>query len=120
MGRHSSRGCIRLYPEDMAELYSLVEVGTPVRVVYEPVKLGRIGGDLFIEANPEAEASLELDETGKRPAARLPDDLRERVTRAAGSDAARIDWPRVEAAALRRTGVPIPALLPRPRAGHGA
>jgi len=113
VGRHSSRGCIRLYPDDMAELYGLVQVGTPVRVVYEPVKLGRIGGDLFIEANPDAEASLELDETGKRSAAALPDDLRARVTSAAGSDAARIDWPRVEGAALRRTGVPIPALLPR-------
>ena len=117
VGRHSSRGCVRLYPDDMAELYGLVQVGTPVRVVYEPVKLGRIGGALFIEANPDAEASLALDESGQKPAAPLPADLRARVTRAAGNDAARIDWPRVEGAALRRTGVPIPALLPRPRGG---
>ena len=36
VGRHSSRGCIRLYPEHIAELYSLVSVGTRVRVVDEP------------------------------------------------------------------------------------
>src|SRR5262245_4989769 len=46
VGRHSSRGCIRLYPEDIAELYSRVAVGTPVRVVNEPVKLGWVGGEL--------------------------------------------------------------------------
>ena len=27
VGRHSSRGCIRLYPADIAELYSLVGIG---------------------------------------------------------------------------------------------
>jgi L,D-transpeptidase ErfK/SrfK len=120
VGRHSSRGCIRLYPEHIAELYARVAPGTPVRVVNEPLKLGRIGGDLFIEVNPDAEASLRLDETGELPAAALPADLRARVTRAAGKDAQRIDWPRVEGAARRRTGVPIPALLPRSARGAAA
>src|SRR5262245_37015246 len=46
VGRHSSRGCIRLYPEDIAELYARVKIGTRVRVVDEPVKLGWIGGEL--------------------------------------------------------------------------
>ena len=31
----------------------------------EPVKLGWIGGELYLEVNPDAEQSLELDETGK-------------------------------------------------------
>ena len=63
VGRHSSRGCIRLYPDDIAALFSLVGIGTPVRVVNEPVKLGWIGGDLYLEVNPDADESLELDET---------------------------------------------------------
>ncbi len=115
VGRHVSRGCIRLYPDHIAELYARVEPGTPVRVVNEPVKFGRIAGVLFIEVNPDAEQSLELDETGKTPAPRAPEDLREQVTRAAGPDADRVDWPRVERAALRRSGVPTPALLPPQR-----
>lgn len=113
VGRHSSRGCIRLYPEHIAELYARVEPGTPVRVVNEPVKFGRIGGDLFVEVNPDPDASLELDETGKLPARGVPKDLREKARRAAGEDADRLDWPRIERAALRRSGVPTPALLPR-------
>jgi L,D-transpeptidase ErfK/SrfK len=113
VGRHSSRGCIRLYPDHMAELYARVGPGTPVRVVNEPVKLGRIGGDLFIEVNPDAAQSLALDETGKLPASPVPADLRGQVERAAGADAGRLDWPRIERAVLRRSGVPTPALLPR-------
>jgi L,D-transpeptidase ErfK/SrfK len=113
VGRHSSRGCIRLYPDHMAELYARVGPGTPVRVVNEPVKLGRIGGELFIEVNPDAVQSLALDETGKLPPSTLPPDLREQVERAAGPDTDRLDWPRIERAALRRSGVPTPALLPR-------
>ena len=112
VGRHISRGCIRLYPDDIAELYVRVAPGTPVRVVNEPVKFGRIGGELFIEVNPDADQSLELDETGKTPPPRAPADLRRRVERAAGSDVDRLDWPRIEGAALLRSGVPTPALLP--------
>jgi L,D-transpeptidase ErfK/SrfK len=86
-----------------------------VRVVNEPVKLGWIGGQLFLEVNPDAEQSLELDETGKTSLTRAPEGLRERVRRAAGRQAARLDWARIERAALRRSGVPTPILLP-PRA----
>src|SRR4030095_4281683 len=30
VARHSSRGCIRLYPDDIADLYARVAIGTPV------------------------------------------------------------------------------------------
>jgi len=106
VGRHSSRGCIRLYPDDIAELYALVEPGTKVRVVNEPVKLGWIGGELYLEVNPDAAQSLELDETGKFAPAKASKTLREQVTRAAGKAAARVDWALVEAINLRRYGIP--------------
>jgi L,D-transpeptidase ErfK/SrfK len=113
VGRHSSRGCIRLYPDHMAELYARADPGTRVRVVNEPVKLGRIGGELFIEVNPSADHSLALDETGKLPPSPLPADLRAQVMRAAGGDADRLDWPRIERTALRRSGIPSPATRAR-------
>jgi L,D-transpeptidase ErfK/SrfK len=113
VGRHSSRGCIRLYPAHIAALYARVEPGTKVRVVNEPVKLGWVGDQLYLEVNPDADQSLEIDETGKLSEARAPEGLRERVTRAAGRQAARLDWARIKYAALRRSGVPTLILLPR-------
>ena len=106
VGRHSSRGCIRLYPDDIAELYRLAEPGTPVRVVNEPVKLGWIAGELYLEVNPDAEESLQLDETAKRGDAGPPAGLREKVKRAAGKQAERVDWARVDVIGQRRFGVP--------------
>jgi L,D-transpeptidase ErfK/SrfK len=106
VGRHSSRGCIRLYPDDIAELYANVTPGTKVRVVNEPVKLGWIGGELYLEVNPDPEESFQIDETGKRGDASAPTGLREQVTRAAGKQAARIDWTRVEDIGRRRYGIP--------------
>jgi L,D-transpeptidase ErfK/SrfK len=108
VGRHSSRGCIRLYPDDIAELYALVPVGTAVRVVNEPVKVGRVGGELYLEANLDADQSLELDETGKLAAkpAPLSKAMRAQITKAAGAEAPQIDWKRVEAISLHRYGVP--------------
>jgi L,D-transpeptidase ErfK/SrfK len=115
VGRHSSRGCIRLYPRDVAWLYARVEPGTKVRVVDEPVKLGWIGGRLFLEVNPDAAQSLALDETAKLPSAQPPPGLRAAILRAAGAGATRLDWARVERAVARRSGVPTLILPPPPR-----
>jgi L,D-transpeptidase ErfK/SrfK len=106
VGRHSSRGCIRLYPDHMAELFARIEPGTPVRVVNEPVKLGWIGGELYLEVNPDAAESLRLDETGERAGGTPPAGLRERVLRAAGRHAPRVDWTLVETIAGHRYGIP--------------
>jgi L,D-transpeptidase ErfK/SrfK len=53
IGRLVSHGCIRLYPEDIEELYNIVKVGTPVEIIYEPVKIGFKEGHIFIEVHPD-------------------------------------------------------------------
>lgn len=53
IGRLVSHGCIRLYPEDIEELFSLVDVGTPVEIIYEPVKIGFKDSRIFVEVHPD-------------------------------------------------------------------
>jgi L,D-transpeptidase ErfK/SrfK len=53
IGRLVSHGCIRLYPEDIEDLFAAVELGTPVHIIYEPVKIGRKDGRIFIEVHPD-------------------------------------------------------------------
>jgi L,D-transpeptidase ErfK/SrfK len=53
VGRRVSHGCIRLYPEDVRNLFDLVEVGTPVHIVYRPIKVGIRQGTLFVEVHPD-------------------------------------------------------------------
>ena len=53
IGRQVSHGCAQLYPEDIAHLFPQVPVGTRVEFVYQPVKIGRDGGDTLVEAHPD-------------------------------------------------------------------
>jgi L,D-transpeptidase ErfK/SrfK len=52
VGMAVTHGCIRMYPEDIAALFPLVPVGTPVYLVNEPLKLAWINGALLLEAHP--------------------------------------------------------------------
>lgn len=53
VGRRVSHGCIRLYPDDIADLARRVTVGTPVRIVYQPFKIVRNGDRLLLEVHPD-------------------------------------------------------------------
>jgi L,D-transpeptidase ErfK/SrfK len=44
VGMRTSHGCLHLYPEDAAEMFPLVKVGTPVRVINEPLLVGNDHG----------------------------------------------------------------------------
>lgn len=53
--RFTTHGCIRLHPDDARALFELVEVGTPVRLVYEPVLLAVDGeGRVWLEVHRDA------------------------------------------------------------------
>jgi L,D-transpeptidase ErfK/SrfK len=45
-----SHGCIHLYPEDAASIFDRVAIGTPVRIIDEPVLVGERNGVLFLAA----------------------------------------------------------------------
>jgi len=50
VGLRSSHGCIRLYPEDIELLFSMVPVGTKVTVVNEPFVFGFQDDKLYLQA----------------------------------------------------------------------
>ena len=53
VGRQVSHGCIRLYPEDIPELYRMVTKGTKVTIVRNPVKVGVSGQRIFVEVHED-------------------------------------------------------------------
>ena len=55
VGMRVSHGCVRLYPENIELLYSLVETGETVRIVNEPYLLGWHNGELYFEAHAPLE-----------------------------------------------------------------
>ena len=60
VGMRVSHGCVRLYPENIELLFSLVDVGEPVQIINEPYLLGRHNGELYFEAHQALEDDLML------------------------------------------------------------
>jgi L,D-transpeptidase catalytic domain len=48
-----SHGCIRLYPEDIEQLFPMIAIGTPGEFVYQPVKIGARDGRIYAEVHPD-------------------------------------------------------------------
>ncbi|MFO1126897.1 MAG: L,D-transpeptidase family protein [Rhodospirillales bacterium] len=110
VGRRVSRGCIRMYEEDITWLFQRVDAGTPVNVVDQPVKLGRRDGEMFIEVQPSANQATIMEETSKSPGPEEPlpiADWADRILLAAGGDMERLDWQTLEKALTERKGYPI-------------
>jgi len=60
VGMRVSSGCIRLYPEDIESLFRSVSLGTPVRIINQPYKVGIRGNVIFLQAHPFLQEDREL------------------------------------------------------------
>ncbi len=62
VGMRVSHGCVRLYPENIESLYELVGLGTPVRIVNEPLLGAWQDGHYYVQMHPVLEDDeLEYD-----------------------------------------------------------
>lgn len=52
VGARVSAGCIRMLPDDIEYLYSIVPVGTVVRIINEPIKVAKENGEIYIQMHP--------------------------------------------------------------------
>jgi L,D-transpeptidase ErfK/SrfK len=51
VGRRSSAGCIRMYPEDIKKLFEMTHNGSPVRIINYPYKAGWKDNELYLETH---------------------------------------------------------------------
>lgn len=113
IGMRVSHGCIRLYPEDIANLFFQVPNHTPVYIVNQPYKAGWSHGKLYLQAYPntihEGEKSSNGHKTSKKKqqgSSLTP--MVQAVTAAAKTHAGtKINWKKAEKVAKRATGIPV-------------
>lgn len=102
VGVRSSSGCIRMYPEDIENLYSYVSLGTPVRVIYEPFKIGTQDGQLYLEAHELFQENYyNVNNTDRY------DLLQQSITNANYPDADNIDWDEAKELIRGTHGYPV-------------
>ena len=49
----ATHGCIRLQSDGIEELFGRVAIGTPGRIVYEPILMTVAGDDVYLEVHPD-------------------------------------------------------------------
>ena len=108
VGMRASAGCIRLYPEDIAQVYELVPDGTKVTVVNQPYLLGWRGDELLLQAyEPLVDDERDWTDVARALKQKLKkpkDPLWKKI--AEHEDA--IDWEAVSATAVEPRGVAFP------------
>ena len=109
IGRRSSSGCIRMYPEDIIRLYPEVPVGTTVTVVNQPVKAAWIDNQFYIEAHPTIEQANVIEENGGAPDYEMSENDMREILKAAGKDAGLLNWDKIRDIIRTRNGYPVVA-----------
>lgn len=107
VGRRVSSGCIRLYPEDIENLFHNAGTGVPVRVVSQEIKIGWSDGELYVEAHPNARFAdvIESGEILRHPVDRTETQLM--LSQLPGAEDADIDWALLEQVLSERRGIPV-------------
>lgn len=98
IGVRSSHGCIRLFNKDIEKLYHQVPVGTSIRIIHEPYKVGFKEGHLYLEAH---EALTDAKYRGCDSDAALA-----RVIQRAIKDIHGLNWSNIQHAARTARGYP--------------
>ncbi len=104
VGMRVSHGCVRLYPENIELLYSMVDIGEPVSIVNEPFLIGRLNGELYLESHTP------LEDDTITPDERLQEIL-DKARNASGAFTEQAERGYARAVAGDARGVPVRVLL---------
>jgi len=106
VGLRSSHGCIRLYPEDIEQFYTLVPVGTQVRVVNQPFVFGWRDAQLYLQ--PFDVLEDDTRDWKKAQKKLLTRSLAARLQQQLRTAHQQVDWTLVSSLTASPRGVPVP------------
>lgn len=99
VGRRSSSGCMRMFPEDVEALFNYVKTGTTVNVIDKAYKAGWLNGGLYLEAH------VPLQEQQVNNALDI-NSMRNIVIAATSTRTGVLNWDKAERIATIQNGVP--------------
>lgn len=99
IGLRVSHGCLRMFPEDIAALFSMVEVGTKVTIVDQPYKFGWHNGELYMEAHPP-------DATGQSDVRSYTPWVKALIDATEVRPDISVNWNKAQTVARKTTGIP--------------
>jgi L,D-transpeptidase ErfK/SrfK len=109
VGLRSSHGCIRLYPEDIEQLFDMVPVGTQVRVVNQPFVFGWHEGQLYMQPYDVLEDDKRDWKKGSRKL--LSKTLTPALQKQLKTHNEQVNWDLMTALTQDPRGVPVPVTV---------
>jgi L,D-transpeptidase ErfK/SrfK len=100
VGMQVTHGCIRMFPEDIAEFFTMVPVNTKVNLIDQTTKIGWSRGTLFVERQAPLEGTA--DPTHLDPA-----ELDRAIQTSIRGLAVQVDWDTARMAFKQMSGVPV-------------
>ena len=101
VGMQVTHGCIRMYPEDIAEFFQLIPVNAKVNLIDQTTKVGWHRGTVFVERQAPLEGTN--DPTHLDPA-----ELTRLVNAAVAGKSVDVDWNVAKRVFQQAMGVPTP------------
>ncbi|HJP34811.1 MAG: L,D-transpeptidase family protein [Gammaproteobacteria bacterium] len=99
IGMRVTHGCIRMYPKDVEEIFGAVAIGTPVRIVNQPFKVGVAHNKIYLEVHPH------LAEDGDIFRDQFSHVVELVVAKTAGYDV-QLNWRELQDTILKKSGIP--------------
>ncbi len=100
IGLRATNGCIRLYPENVKELFENTPVKTPVHIVNQPYLLGQSDGAVYMEVH-EPPADSDPAEFDK---------IYAKLKKFEKQSGRTLDWSKVKKVLAEARGIPVPIL----------
>jgi L,D-transpeptidase ErfK/SrfK len=100
VGMQVTHGCIRMYPEDIADFYTVIPVGTKVNLVDQTTKVGWYRGGLYLERQAPLEGT-------DNPVDMDPAEMKRLIDAALVGHPADVNWEVAKGAFAQATGVPV-------------
>ena len=110
VGMKVSHGCIRMYPEHVEKFYDLVQIGTKVNIIDQPIKAGWDNEELYIEVHSLPKYVAEDKSINVNDRKNFYPLATEVVQRAAGVKIVNVNWDIVFKAVIEAKGIPVKIL----------
>lgn len=105
IGKRTSHGCIRMYPEDIEILFNAVMTGTSVVIIDTSYQLGWKGNKLFLQVTPTADQADVIAQYQTPVPEDMP-EIEKAVRHKAADRVVSIDWQAVEKVIAMHKGIP--------------
>jgi len=106
IGMRVSHGCFRMPNPAVLELASMVQVGTPVRIIDMPYKIGKSGGQFYLEAHAPLVDDEQHRQSAEQHQALLLNTLLQQDELVEGGQV-RLDWSIVQKILADADGIPV-------------